>query len=100
MLDLLGHSTTVWNAVALESMCLAIRNLVFFVPGALGVQETGLVLIGAMIGLPADVAIALSLAKRFREIVIGLPTLVSWHWVEVGSIRRKFTKNSSQTDFA
>ena len=73
----------------MESLCHAIRNLAFFVPGALGVQETGLVLIGALIGLPADVAIALSLAKRFREIVIGLPALASWQWVEIGRVQRK-----------
>ena len=89
VLKLFGHATTVWNAIALESLCLAIRNLVFFVPGALGVQETGLVLIGAWIGLPADAAIALSLAKRFREIVIGLPALASWQWVEIGRMQRK-----------
>jgi putative membrane protein len=89
VLKLFGHATTVWNAIALESLCLAIRNLVFFVPGALGVQETGLVLIGALIGLPADIAIALSLAKRFREIAIGLPALASWQWVEIGRIQRK-----------
>lgn len=100
VLELFGHPTTAWNAIALESLCLAIRNLVFFVPGALGVQETGLVLIGALIGLPADVAIALSLAKRFREIVIGLPVLASWHWVEVGRIQLKLSKKASQGGLA
>ncbi|ARN82061.1 lysylphosphatidylglycerol synthase domain-containing protein [Methylocystis bryophila] len=89
VLELFGHPTTPWNAIALESLCSAIRNLVFFVPGALGVQETGLILIGALIGLPSDVAIALSLAKRFREILVGLPALASWQWVEIGRIQRK-----------
>jgi hypothetical protein len=73
VLELFGRSTTAWNSITLESLCLAIRHLVFFVPGAL---------IGALIDLPADAAIALSLAKRFREIDIGLPALVSWQWVE------------------
>jgi putative membrane protein len=89
VLELFGRSFTAWNSVTLESMCLAIRHLVFFVPGALGVQETGLILIGGLIGLPADAAIALSLAKRFREIGIGLPALVSWQWVEIGRIQQK-----------
>jgi hypothetical protein len=73
VLELFGRSTTAWNSITLESLCLAIRHLVFFVPSAL---------IGALIDLPADAAIALSLAKRFREIGIGLPALVSWQWVE------------------
>lgn len=89
ILELFGRPTTAWNSITLESLCLAIRNLVFFVPGALGAQETGLILIGALIDLPADAAIALSLAKRFREIGIGLPALVSWHWVEIGRIQQK-----------
>ena len=89
VLKLVGHPVSAWGAIALESLCQAIRNLAFFVPGALGVQETGLVVIGALIGLPADAAIALSLAKRFREIVIGLPALASWQWVEIGRMQRK-----------
>ncbi|MFZ1744542.1 MAG: lysylphosphatidylglycerol synthase domain-containing protein [Nitrospirales bacterium] len=87
-LELFGHPTTIWNAVILESMWLTIRHLAFFVPGALGVQEGGLLLIGSLIGLPADAAIALSLAKRMREIAIGLPALASWQWVEVRRIHR------------
>ena len=87
-LELFGHPTTVWNAIILESLWLAIRHLAFFVPGALGVQETGLIIIGSLIGLPADATIALSLAKRFREIAIGLPALASWQWVEIRHIRR------------
>jgi putative membrane protein len=89
VLELFGRSTTAWNSITLESLCLAIRHLVFLVPGGLGVQETGLILIGALIDLPADAAIALSLAKRFREIAIGLPTLVSWQWVEIGCLQQK-----------
>jgi len=87
-LELFGQPTTAWNAMILESLWLAIRHLAFFVPGALGVQETGLIVIGSLIGLPADAAIALSLAKRFREIAIGLPALASWQWVEVRRLRR------------
>jgi len=85
-LELFGHPTTAWNAIILESLWLAIRHIAFFVPGALGVQETGLIVIGSLIGLPADAAIALSLAKRFREIAIGLPALASWQWIEVRRI--------------
>ena len=94
VLKLFGHPVSAWEAIALESLCHAIRNLAFFVPGALGVQETGLVVIGALIGLPADVAIALSLAKRFREIAVGLPALASWQWVEIGRVQRKLKESA------
>ncbi|CAL1241606.1 lysylphosphatidylglycerol synthase domain-containing protein [Candidatus Methylocalor cossyra] len=89
ILHLVDWPVTVANAIMLESLWLTIRHLAFFVPGALGVQETGLVLIGGLIGLPSEAAIALSLAKRFRELVIGLPALASWQWVEFHQLRRK-----------
>jgi putative membrane protein len=88
-LKLLGHPVSAAGAIALESLWLAVRHVFFFLPGALGVQETALVLIGELIGLPSHAAIALSLAKRFREIVIGLPILASWHWVETRVSARK-----------
>lgn len=88
-LELFGRPTTAWNSIMLESLCLAVRHLVFFVPGALGVQETALIAIGALIGLPADAAIALSLAKRLRELAIGLPALASWQWLEIRRIHQK-----------
>jgi uncharacterized membrane protein YbhN (UPF0104 family) len=52
------------------------------VPGALGAQEGGLVLFGAVIGIPADLALAVALAKRVRELALGLPGLAAWQWVE------------------
>lgn len=87
-LRLLGHSVNVWEAITLESLTLAIRHFAFFVPGGVGVQEAGLVLFGNIMGLPADVCVALSLAKRMREICIGIPALLSWQWVEGKRLHR------------
>jgi putative membrane protein len=82
-LRLLGHPIGVWQALTMESLTLALRHFAFFVPAGLGVQEAGLVLFGGLIGLPAEASLALSLAKRVREIGYGLPFLVSWQWLEV-----------------
>jgi hypothetical protein len=41
-----------------------------------------MVLFGALLGLPADLALAVSLAKRVRELALGLPGLAAWQWVE------------------
>ena len=46
------------------------------IPGSLGVQEGGYVLLALHIGLPPDAALALSLFKRFREVLLGLPGMV------------------------
>jgi uncharacterized membrane protein YbhN (UPF0104 family) len=77
---LLGYPVSVAAAVALESFSLAARSLIFFVPSGLGVQEAGLIGIGHVVGISSDVAIALSLAKRMREILFGLPALAVWQW--------------------
>jgi uncharacterized membrane protein YbhN (UPF0104 family) len=52
------------------------------VPGALGVQEGGYIVICGLYGLSPELAIALSLVKRLREIAVGLPALVVWRWFE------------------
>ena len=74
----LGHPVSLPAALVLESFTLAARSLMFFAPAGLGVQEAGLIGVGHMLGLGSDVAIALSLAKRMREVLFGLPALIIW----------------------
>jgi putative membrane protein len=81
-LQLLGHPVSVAAAVALESLIQAAKSTLFMVPAGVGVQEAGLIGLGHWFGLDADVALALSLAKRMREILFGLPALGVWQWIE------------------
>jgi putative membrane protein len=78
----LGHPVPFGAAIALESLTMTVRNFVFLVPAGLGVQEASLVGFGALLGINGDLALALSLAKRMREILFGVPALLSWYWVE------------------
>ncbi|HTX23727.1 MAG TPA: flippase-like domain-containing protein [Steroidobacteraceae bacterium] len=78
----LGHPIDFDDSLSLESLTQGIRQFIFLVPAGLGVQEAGLVGLGAVLGLPPDVAIALSLVKRMREILFGVPALISWQWAE------------------
>ena len=78
----LGLRSTVVNAVILQSMVLTIRSVVFPVPGALGVQEGGYVLVGNLLGIPGDAAFALSLIARVRELILGVPGLIAWQVIE------------------
>jgi putative membrane protein len=73
---LLGTPVSWTNALLLESLGQAIRGAGFAIPGALGVQEAGYLLLGPLAGLPPDAALALSLAKRARELLLGLPGLI------------------------
>lgn len=79
---LLHHPIAVWQAIVMETLSLAARAAAFIVPAGVGVQEGGFVLIGQLLGIPADFAIAISLAKRFRELLFGLPSIASWQWRE------------------
>ena len=72
----MGHPVNWVMALLLESLGQAVRGAAFAVPGALGVQETGYVLLAPLAGLTPDVALALSLAKRVRELLLGLPGLL------------------------
>lgn len=88
-LALLGHSVSLAAALALEASVQALRHVFFVVPGALGVQEAALLLLGGVLGLPADLCIALSLVKRMREVLFGLPFLASWQWAELRWLRQR-----------
>jgi hypothetical protein len=63
-------------------MTQAARHLAFFVPAGLGVQEAGLVLFGHALGIGTELALAVSLAKRLRELLWGIPALASWQYIE------------------
>ncbi|HSY08476.1 MAG TPA: flippase-like domain-containing protein [Steroidobacteraceae bacterium] len=79
---LFGQPVTWRDALLLESLGQAIRGAAFAIPGALGVQEGGYLLLAPLAGLPPDTGLALSLAKRARELLLGLPGLLYLHLAE------------------
>jgi putative membrane protein len=82
ILYLMGRPVAPHEALVLESLGHAIRSAVFVVPGALGFQEGGYMVLGTLFGLPPQAGLALSLAKRVRELLLGVPALVVWQLVE------------------
>ena len=78
----MGIEVTIAEALILESLNQAIRSAAFLVPGAYGVQEGGFLVLGALFGLGPDVALALSLIRRVREFLLGLPGLAAWQLAE------------------
>jgi putative membrane protein len=87
-LYLFGHPISAEAAVVLESLTQAARYVAFIVPAGIGVQEAGFVLFGHMLGIGADLALAVSIAKRLREVLCGVPSLVSWQWMEARRLHR------------
>lgn len=90
----LGHPVGLVDAVMLEALGQAIRGAAFAIPGALGVQDGGFVLLAGLIGLDPHTGLALSLVKRVREVSLGLPGLVAWQWAEGRLLGRRVRRRS------
>jgi putative membrane protein len=82
-LHFLGHDVGIVPGLIIESLGQALKAVGFAVPGALGVQEGGYIVICQVFGLSPEMAIALSLMKRLREVGLGVPGLLAWHRAEV-----------------
>ncbi len=78
VLRALGRPVGAAPALVIESLGHAVRGMAFLIPGALGVQEGGFVLVCGLFGLPAALGLAVSLVKRLRDIALGAPSLALW----------------------
>jgi len=88
-LTAMGNQPGLADAFVIESLGIAARSAGFAVPGALGVQEGGLILVCGLFAIHPDVAIALSMVKRVRELIVGIPGLLVWQWSEGRHLLRR-----------
>lgn len=79
---LLGFPISIVEAVMLKSLSSTLSDAAFVVPNSYGVQEGAFVVLGGLIGMPGDMALAVSLAIRIRELLIDVPGLVLWQHAE------------------
>jgi len=79
----MGHEVSLREAFIIEALGMAARSAGFAVPGALGVQEGGFILVCGLFGIGPEMALALSMLKRLREIIIGAAGLLIWQGDEV-----------------
>ena len=84
-LRLMGAGARAWQVATLESMIFALKSAAFVIPGALGVQEAGYTLIAPLLGINPAAALAVSLLRRTRDVLLGVPTLLVW---QAGELRR------------
>ena len=78
----LGARVSFIEAVVIESLIQALSSAAFFVPGGLGVQEGGFILIGGALGLDPATCLALAGARRIRDLLIFVPGLLAWQIAE------------------
>ncbi len=83
--------------LAIESLVAAARSAVVVAPMGLGVQEATYALVGPIFGLGPEVALALSIVKRARDLVIGAPALMAWQAMEGARVmgRRRWPRASA-----
>jgi putative membrane protein len=81
-LRLLGHPVGLSTAMVLEGLTQVVVGAAFVVPGQLGVQEGSFLSFGVLLGVAPPAALALALAKRARELALGVPGLLVWGALE------------------
>ena len=86
---LMGHPIGLAEAVLIKGLIGAVRGASFAVPGGLGLQEGGYIGIGILLGMPAQLMLAISLATRVREIVPDIPFLLAWQHTEGRALWRR-----------
>jgi putative membrane protein len=79
---LVGAHVDLAAVVAIESLVYGIRSAAVLIPNALGVQEAAYALLAPLFGVGADLALAVSVLKRARDIAVGVPVLLVWQAVE------------------
>ena len=75
------------DALAIEALLSAAAALAFLVPVNAGVQEAGYAGLGAIFGIPVELSLGVSLLRRARDIVVGVPILLIWQIVEMRRLR-------------
>ena len=75
------------DALAIEALLSAVAALAFLVPVNAGVQEAGYAGLGLIFGVPPELSLGVSLIRRARDIVVGVPILLIWQFVEMQRLR-------------
>ncbi len=84
---ILGSSIDLGAGIAIESLVAALSAATFLVPVNAGIQEAGYAGLGAIFGVPVELSLAVSLVRRARDLVIGIPILLIWQGLELRRLR-------------
>jgi putative membrane protein len=74
-------------ALAIEALLSAVSAVAFLVPVNAGVQEAGYAGLGAIFGVPPELSLGVSLVRRARDLVVGIPILLLWQMFEARRLR-------------
>lgn len=86
---LFGHPVGLLEAVMLKSLTSTLSEVAFIIPNAYGIQEGAFILVGAILGIPPDLALVLSLAIRIRDFILDPAGLLALHQIEHNNLKHK-----------
>ena len=75
------------DVLAIEALLSALAAAAFLVPVNAGVQEAGYAGLGAIFGVPPELSLGVSLIRRARDVVVGVPILLLWQYLEFRRLR-------------
>lgn len=89
---LLGFPVSVVEAIMLRSLSSTLSDVAFVIPNAYGIQEGAFIVIGALLGMSPELALALSLSLRIKDVLLDPAALLVLHRIET---HRWFGKGGS-----
>jgi glycosyltransferase 2 family protein len=84
-----GIPISLAEAIAIEALASVVKAMAFFIPGSLGVQDGGNVLLLALFGYPSSFGLTFSLVRRMRELLwisLGLLVLLRHYGWRSGAV--------------
>jgi glycosyltransferase 2 family protein len=91
---LLGMPITLPQAIAVEAFTSVAKMLGMWVPGSIGVQESGIIMLGKLAGLPETLCVAYALLRRAREVIF---VLIGWLLFYTEEASLKALKTNGET---
>ncbi|WP_282023959.1 lysylphosphatidylglycerol synthase domain-containing protein [Commensalibacter papalotli (ex Botero et al. 2024)] len=89
----LGADINLMEAITIEALVCVVLTIGFIVPASVGIQEGAYVLIGAIFGIDPSLSFGLSILRRARDLIIGIPALLLWQFSEIQYLRKNPDKN-------
>ena len=74
---IIGYDPNIIDVIVIESFS-GIIDSCLFIPAGIGVQELAFIIVGDFVGLNSETSFAIALGRRVREILVGLPAIISW----------------------
>jgi uncharacterized membrane protein YbhN (UPF0104 family) len=81
----LGTPAPLTTCLAIEALALVVDSALFFVPGRVGVQEGGRVLVFTALGLSAATGLAVALIVRANQLVVAAVGLLAFAYFSLNN---------------